>query len=392
MRRWAILALILAGALVSCAAWIVWEFRRPAPRGILSEVYARFDVAHPGRGVADYPGNTAVDIPKSYASILMGELQRTRNGIEPELSSLAGVAGQWLLDNARLDPLGRAGWGVPVAWDAYGDGSINPANTVYAISTGIVVDALLDWMETDPSSPGDEIRAIVKESLLPFARLRTPSGLLPYSLRESDQRYDTFKSAAYLAGQMQRFAKYLDDEDADQLSSAADATVRSLIDHHHVSPSGGWYWKYSIQEDVTNDLAHASYIVDGLETYAAEGGRLAVEIELRAVVDHLKEFVDSDTVRAWPAIQANIAGPARLYDLGMALVMGCRHPSLQHLGDVAQRSVDRYRRKDGFTRYPVVNSKDELVVNEYEAYLWRGLIACSTARAMVKRCSGIVAR
>ncbi|MGB3272416.1 MAG: hypothetical protein WBA66_05925 [Xanthobacteraceae bacterium] len=383
MHRRAILALILVVAFESCAAWIIWKSGHPGPQDILSQVYARFDSTYPGRGVADYPGNTIVDIPKSYAAILMAELQRARNGISPDLPDLAGVAGRWLLDNARLDSSKRTGWGVPVAWDAYGDGSINPANTVYSISTGIVVDALLDWMETDPSAPGEEILVTVEKSLLEFARWRTPSGLLPYSLQESDQKYDTFNPAAYLAGQMQRFSKYANEEVAEQLRYAADATVRSLVDNHYVSPSGAWYWKYSIQEDVTNDLAHASYIVDGLETYAAEGGRLTAEIKLQAVVDHLKEFVDGDTLRAWPIIQVNIPRPARLYDLGMALVMGCRHPSLEHLGEIARRSIDRYRRKDEFTRYPVVSGKNELIINEYEAYLWRGLIACSTTQAMI---------
>lgn len=383
MRRWAALAIFIVAALVGGAAWIFVGRVYPSPHRLLPEVYARFDAAHPGRGVADYPGNTAVDIPKGYASVLMAELQRTRNGIEPQLSSLATVSGRWLLDNARLDSSGRAGWGVPVAWDAYGDGSVNPANTVYSISTGIVVDALLDWMETDPAAPGDEILATVEESLLAFANRRSPSGLLIYSLQESDQKYDTFNSAAYLAGQMQRFTKYSNERVAAQLKSAADATVRSLIDHHYVSPDGGWYWKYSIQDNIVNDLAHASYIVDGLETYVAEGGKLAGEINISAVVNHLKEFVDGDAVRGWPIMQTNLARPARLYDIGMALVMGCRHTSLRHLAEVAQRNVDRYRRKDGFTRNPVVDGKDELVVNEYEAYLWRGLIACSTSNAMV---------
>lgn len=348
----------------------------------LDQVYQRFDAQFPGRGVTDYPGNTVEDVPKAYASILFAEVTRSSEGIRADLPNLADAAGNWLITNARLDETGVVGWGVPVAWDAYGDGSVNPVNTSYAISTGIVVDALLTWMEASSTAPADEIKAVVEQALTAYAdpRVRTPAGLVPYSLREPDRSYDTFNSAAYIAGQMQRFAKYASSpEIAGRLEDAADATMSSLIANHQESPGGAWFWRYSVQENVANDLAHASYIVDGVQTYIREGGAVSSGVASPAVSAHLGEFADDHgRLRGWPTFQENIDAPARLYDLGMALVFGCSSEPRPQLEEQAKKTIPLHRSDGGFSRYPVGVDKPDLIVKEYEAYLWRGMIACAS--------------
>ncbi|CAD7036271.1 hypothetical protein RHAB21_02504 [Pseudorhizobium halotolerans] len=331
--------------------------------------------------MTDYPGNTVEDVPKAYASVLLAEISRASRRIRGDLPNLADVAGKWLLANSRLDENGVVGWGVPVAWDAYGDGSVNPVNTSYAISTGIVVDALLTWMEASATAPAGEIRAVTEQALAAYAdpMVRTASGLIPYSLRPSDRAYDTFNSAAYIAGQMQRFASYASSpEIADLLKSAADATMASLIAHHQESPGGAWFWKYSLQENVANDLAHASYIVEGIQTYVREGGALNKEIATSAVSQHLEEFGGNDgTLRGWPTFQDNIDAPARLYDVGMALVLGCNSGPHEKLEEQAKKTAPLHRTDQGFSRYPVGVDDPDLIVKEYETYLWRGMVACA---------------
>src|SRR5690606_16494538 len=120
-----------------------------------------------------------------------------------------------------------------------------------------------------------------------------------------DRQYDTFNSAAYLAGQMQRFAKYASSaEIAVRLRASADATVASLFRHRLLSPKGTWYWNYSIQEHISNDFAHASYIVTGLQTYVREDGGLSEQIALGLVVGHLADFSSDDRqLRGWPAFE-----------------------------------------------------------------------------------------
>jgi predicted membrane-bound spermidine synthase len=357
----------------------------------IAELHGHFDPQRPGYGITDYPGNLAADIPKSYAKILQAELGRKRNQIHAELPDLGPAAGRWLLDNADLDNDGIVGWGVPIAWDAYGDGSVNPANTAYTISTAIVVESLLDWMEQDPTSPGAEILSVVEAALLPFADpdMRSPSGLAPYSFIMTDRQYDTFNPAAYLAGQLQRFSRITTDEAlAGALRDAADSTVQALLDHRQINPAtGSWYWYYSVQETVANDLPHASYIIHGLFDYAKYGGALSNKLDLDAVIAHIEEFEAPATaeretyIRGWPRLREDVDSPARSYDIGMAMSLVCRLGYSPGLQATLSSMLPTYRSEDGaFLKYPAGSDFAEpLRVNEYEAYLYDGAVACASA-------------
>lgn len=385
-----ILGLIITTATLATLTALLWlrtndsNWEKTGSSDLVAELYGRFDPKKPGFGAADYPGNAAVHIPKSYAAILFAEVERSRGDLLPQLPNLAATAGNWLLDHADLDKDGQVGWGVPIAWDAYGDGSENPANTTYTISTAIVVDALLTWMERDSSSPKQRIFDTVTEALRPFAgpKYRSPSGLLPYSFRSSDLPYDTFNPAAYMAGQLQRFSQLTPDQPlATALRQAADDTVQVLLNEKKINPAtGSWYWQYSIQESVANDLPHASYIIDGLRTYRLHGGRLADRIDMNAVLNHLHEFHDKAAghVRAWPLLQQNIDRAARTYDLGMAMSLACAAPETASLAQVFQAEIPKYRDdRNGYLKYPAgSNYAPPLIVNEYEAYLYRGAIDC----------------
>lgn len=345
----------------------------------LPRVYALFDPNHPGRGGTDYPGDAIEDIPKSYAMILLAETERSKRRIALSLPNLAPVAGGWLLDNARLNENGVIGWGLPVAWDAYGDGSTNPANTIYSISTAIVVDALLTWSET-ANAPKSRIQKTVEAALIAFIdeAVSTPAGLLPYSLEPADRPYDTYNSAAYLAGQMQRYSTLTQDAAlAEKLRRAADRTVKVLIEQHQETSTKRWYWYYSKQEKNANDLPHAGYIVDGLRTYIRYGGALSQRIDLEAANLHLLDFIHGGKLTGWPSFR-EIDLPPRLYDIGMAMHLSCGYPALSELATALATQVTRHAADRGFSKYPT-DLKDVPVsrVNEYEAYLWRGLVACS---------------
>jgi len=407
------LAILLAAIVIGAGVWLLAD--RASAVGILANLgvfepakktnpveslYERFASGNPGRGVTDYPGNTVEDIPKSYAMILKAETIRQRHGYLEDLPSLAHEAGNWLLDNSDLDNDGIIGWGVPVAWDAYGDGSENPVHTAYTISTAIVVDALLDWMQADPLAPGARILSTVEMALAPFTgpEYRSPSGMSSYSFTPQDRPYDTFNPAAYLAGQMQRFSRLTHDASlALKLQNAADDTMLALLEHRKVNPiTGSWYWTYSVQEEISNDLPHASYIIDGILVYVANSGRLADEFDIPAVTDHLREFTDRSAgfVRGWPFLQDDIDRSVRSYGLGMAMSLTCSNSELAGLGLEFSDYVELFRNDDGlYLKRPVGSELGEpLVVNEYEAYLYLGLVQCGLARQRKDAIAGSVMR
>lgn len=353
----------------------------------LQALQQRFDVKQPGYGTTDYPGHTQDHIPKSYAMILLAELDRVNLPEAAAWPDMSLAAGYWLLDNADANGDGIIGWGVPIAWDAYGDGSVNPAHTEYSISTAIVIHALLDWLERGAGAPRERILATIDAAIEPYldpSRL-TPHGLLPYSLQQVDQRYDTFNSAVYLAGQLQRFSHYASPERSARMREAADKTMGSLLAHRRQSPDGAWYWQYSIQENVANDLPHASYIVDGIDTYVRYAGKLAARFELPRVHQHLAEFIPETGpgIRGWPRFQSNIDRMARSYDIGMALSVTCAAPSMRQLSKPLLDAIALYRDGQGnYLRNPVGAKDLEAVrVNEYEAYLYRGVARCAYAEA-----------
>lgn len=347
---------------------------------ILHKVMLSIDLEHPGRGMADYPSDEPADVPKSYAMILLGAIEEAREKHLKEVNELGKKAGDWLLENADANQNGIIGWGVPIAWDAYGDGSVNPENTEYSISTAIAVDALLGWSAYVDEQKAAKILRLVEQALEPYLSesMRTPSGLLPYSLLAQDRVYDTFNSAVYLAGQMQRFSTFTQSvELKKKLQSAADATMVALIDNRKLAQdSGSWYWNYSIQEENPNDLPHAGYIVEGVLTYIDSQGRVGSSFDRQKVFQHLMDFFGVDgKVRGWPAFRPDIVTDARLYDLSIAAQLMCRfkdHPS----GDLFLRYVERYESPEGgYLKYPDGTDGNRKVA-EYESYLYRALKAC----------------
>lgn len=393
-----VLALALAACQPRAAAPAADEFAatRATATAYASQLHAALPPDRPGHGTTDYPGHAEGDVPKAYAMVLLAEVQRLGTAWRAAEPNRAHAAGHWLLEHADENADGVVGWGLPVAWDAYDDGSINPADTEYTISTAIVIDALLSWAERDASAPHERIARTVQAAIEPYldASLWSPSGLAPYSLQPADRRYDTFNPAAYLAGQIQRAslgvadprrrARYLD---------SADATMRALLRHRQIAPgSGHWYWAYSVQQPgLPNDLPHAGYVIDGIRTYIEHGGRLADQFDWYAVLGHLADFrgteKDPDAVRAFPAFHREVTLPARSYDLGFALHLACTETRATHLAPWLAQAVERFRTPAArFLKYPVgtpagLATSPHLVINEYEAYLYRGLTACALAPA-----------
>ncbi|MEZ5482021.1 MAG: hypothetical protein R3E73_07505 [Porticoccaceae bacterium] len=349
----------------------------------LKKLYQRFSPAKPGFGLTDYSKNDQEDIPKAYAKILMAELTRGSISSLSELNDIGVNAGYWLLNNSDLNADGVQGWGVPIAWDAYGDGSINAAHTEYTITTAIVLDALIEWYLAPVSAPKTQVMQQILDAVEPYlnSAVLSSSGLLPYSLRDVDRKYNTFNPAAYLAGQLQRLSLLVKDvELSERLSSVADMTMLALYQNHLINgETGSWYWYYSIEEHVPNDLPHASYIIDGINTYIENSGRYSDKFDIGQIRSHLHEFVDGSRVRVWPLFRKDVAMSARSYDLGMALYLTCSYPELKNLSKKYIAAVDGYLSESGkYLKYPISEGHvNNFSVNEYEAYLYRGLMTCA---------------
>ncbi len=377
-----LLGLLAASATLSLAGAWWWRDRAADPSKIRSNLVAQLDPSFPGRGTTDYPGNTIDDVPKGYAMILKAELLAGfRAGQSGQLSPEGRAAAKFLMAHADERNDGFPGWGVPIAWDPYGDGTINPAHTKYTISTAIVVDSLLDWIEADAQAPRNDVLRLARASLLPYLNEDnlSPSGLLPYSLEPVDRPYDTFNPAAYLAGVLQRFSKLEQDPViAARMRRIADKTVAAHVTHRQTTRDGAWYWHYSISEQVPNDLAHAAYIIYGLQLYAANGGALSDKLDQSAIVRHLADFVNdaSGRIVAWPYFRTDTNMPARSYDMGMGLYLSCRENNKVVTRAIMNNLPAYITPSGGVTKYPSGLGLSTISVREYDAYIILGVSAC----------------
>lgn len=386
------LSFILAITIMGIAAMTLTSCKEtPAPLPTETDyqtLLTQFNPTYPGRGIADYGDNPVADIPKAYAMILMAELHRYQSQKLDAVPALATSAGKWLLTHSDENKNGVIGWGLPFEWDAYGDGSVNPANAEYTISTAIVVDSLLSWMEADQSAPRKEILATIDKALAPYLApdCKTPLGLFPFSLQKPDYKYDTFNPSGYMAGEMQHYSQYVENPEKKRLlRQVADRVVQAVLEQKKIDPAGNWYWTYSAQENNANDMAHAGYIMEGLRTYKKYQGNLAAQVDVDKLLDHLKQFPDKKAqyVRAWPVFRKDIKNPARTYDLGMGLFLAASGPdSLGKLKDQFANATFDYKLPTGeYAKYPcqgagvqaLAAKQAPLVIQEYQAYVLYGL-------------------
>lgn len=325
------------------------------------------DEEFPGKGNIDYGGGVIGDIPKSYAMVLSAEIMRSKFYNDTVLSTRGVNAANWLLANADIDGDGIFGWGVPVAWDAFGDDSENPENTEYTITNGIVINALLDWISFSKNAPKEQIKKIILKVTEPYLNsdsLISPSGLMSYSYQVSDAKYDCFNPSAYMAGQLCRFT-YFFPEEKSKLKNLIDKTFKALLAHKK-EENENWYWNYSVQEEVSNDLPHASYIIDGISQYKKYNGKWANQFDLDKVKNHLLSFQKNDTIYGH---YNRVDYYPRSYGLGIALKVAVDLQLPQSYIQVVLNNITDY-----IIDSTVFKTRDkQVIINEYQAYVVYGL-------------------
>ncbi|MCW5898522.1 MAG: hypothetical protein KIT10_04560 [Flavobacteriales bacterium] len=360
----------------------------PPPIAAYEDLRARFDVARPGFGAIDYPGFPEGDVSKAYAMVLQAELNRVASEGDP-LSELGRNASDRLLRNASTDDRGHRGWGLPVAWDAFGDGSENPSNALYTISTALAIEALLDQVDHDHIAPLEAIQVLLDTVIAPFAqgRFDSPSGMIAYSAEPADSPYDCFNPAIAMAGQLQRYAMlFPDGPHAAACRTTADRNMAVLLEHVQRSKAGHWFWHYSITEQVPNDLPHALYIIAGVRNYIRFGGTHAWRFDMASVHGHLNDFIAPGRKggwHQWPLFREDLKEipPPRLYDVGIALRYCVEMGEERWSTELAELS-QAYRDEQG--RYRKCIGCDQ-VINEYEANLLNGLSHFFLRKPAVRR-------
>lgn len=347
------------------------------------------NIKRPGFGKSDYGNHDIVDIPKAYAMFLSAELMKYQSLNGNYDLKMATNAGQWLLKNSDLNNNGIVGWGVPIAWDAFGDNSINEKNAEYTIATGIVLNSLMDWMELAPKkAPHKKIHSILRQAIKPYLDndIFSSTGLFNYSLKLVDRKYNCFNPAVYIAGQMQRYSMFARNKEfKNKIKKSVDKVMRAAIKYKKVDARGGWYWSYSVEEDnVPNDLAHAGYVIDGIMTYINHAGTLKEQFDKKAILKHLEYFYDKNG-SVWyfhPSFYKNKKLSPRLYGLGMILYIYSKYIKDKQITSSLLKYTQNYKLPNSlYSRW----QNEDLVITEYLTYLMYGITSSDYYREDCKK-------
>lgn len=254
----------------------------------------QLDPLHPGRG-QDIFNDTLKDRAMAYALILRAEAHRFASTAAPDAQDRVMTCAAWLMANSDLNGDGIPGYGLADPWDAFGDGTTNPAFQEYVITTAMCVEALQDRYDLLNDTTGlAAMRTLVLACVEPFLsdRYDSPGGLLTYSRNPNDAQHDVFNSSIHMAGQLQRMASWVEDPVwRNKLTRKADGIISVLVAHQKRTTEGALFWTYGLTPDSPpNDLLHASYIVEGIREYRAFGG--SVKVDFEAAIANFGAFAD----------------------------------------------------------------------------------------------------
>jgi hypothetical protein len=311
---------------------------RTAGRKAYEKLIAKFPEDRQGFGVDTHLG--AVDHqPMTYGLVLSAEAIRLKHAPNEDSRRRVTKATAWLLENQDLDGDGKPGWGLPQPWDAWADGTTNPAHQPYTITTAICLDSLLDALavpELWTDAQRDEIRGLMRKIVLRWCRELWSEGYgggyFWYSPDPNDEVFGINASVMFLGSMSRLLAEQpgvFSDDERQLVQERADVLARAVV--QTVKPREGLpFWKYApapnrynnIQD---NDLVHHVYILWGVETYRDCGGRVKLPWTRAQAIASVDCFWRDGRMWALPQDAPAEPGgaisksPPTLWSVGMAL-------------------------------------------------------------------------
>lgn len=283
---------------------------------LYADILALFNTAAPGYGLDAFTPTESMHHAMAYALFASAESYRARATRQRDARDNAWLAAQWLIDHPNHTDDGRIGWGLPFAWDAFQDGSVNPADTIYTITTALAIQALLDAYELfrKPALLETAIRSARAFTEDAFDRIGDEL-VFWYSHLPHDS-YHVINVSAMLLGQLQRLSRF-----EPGFAQYADMAVQYILNRQQRDELGYVYWLYGgdkwpeSRPNRPNDLVHEAYTIQGLVDYVRYGGTFREEIDLHELYRSLERFLRDGNVLELP----NESRPARLWGVGAAV-------------------------------------------------------------------------
>ena len=222
----------------------------------LQRLLSTMDAKRPGYGFDHY---AKADVHNAEAYAIMATVFA-----KLDLHEEARNSADWLLRDG-MKPSGF-GWGIPFSWDAFGDGTVNPQETIYGVSVALATRALLDVCTGSGQKEYCDGAFSALDYYMQFRTEESDGGYFWYS-NQSHDAIDVYNVSALLAAQYARAGKLIGRRD---YLEVADRTAQHLWSRRTEDDMGVW-WSYSSKNTTPNDLVHAVMMAEGLREYSNYG-------------------------------------------------------------------------------------------------------------------------
>jgi hypothetical protein len=254
---------------------------------------------------------TIEEQPMTYGLVLSAESLHFRATHGEESRRRIRKAVRWLLDNQDLDKDGKPGWGLPQPWDAFSDGTLNPTNQPYTITTAIVLNGLMDSLTLDDfwsRTERKEVDAVMAKVAMRWCKeiwsKGYGGGYFWYSPSAVDDIF-AVNSPSMFTGSLARLLR--DHGDAFSRSeralvqSRADDMARAIVSTVELR-QGLPFWDYrpNYKPQQPNDLLHHIYTLWGIETYRDCGGRIKLPWTRDQAIASVDEFWKDGQIMEYP--------------------------------------------------------------------------------------------
>lgn len=364
----------------------------PLRAGDLARDYALLIAMFPEdrAGLGLDPGGATDDQPMTYGLVLAAESLRASRTGDSEPRRRVQKAVRWLMDNRDLDGDGKPGWGLPHAWDAGADGTVNPPHTCYTITTAIVLEGLVEALAVPDLWSDDEareIRGLVRDVLVRWCRELWAEGYGGgyYRYSTADDFFSINAPAMMLSPQARFLERY-----GDEFPAADHELVRARLDglaaavvHTAERRGGAPFWDYMavpnrLNSKRPNDAVHQAYILWGIETYREHGGRVEIPWTNADAVASLERFWEDGKLMFFARDEPGLtpgraAQPANLWGSGMVLACVARWGSQEQVERSCAALVDAHGPLPRQREYPASYRDDARFYPRHAAHVLWGL-------------------
>lgn len=331
------------------------------------------------------------DQPMTYGLVLSSEAIHYKWIPNDESYERVKNAVKWLVDNSDLNEDGNPGWGLPQAWDAFSDGTINPENHPYTITTAIVLEGLLDalsienfWTEKEER----EIKKLIADVILYWLKNvykgNETMGYLGYSEEPTDMFYTPNVSGMFLSSIVRALEEQdgiFEESEKEFIMGRTHAIMNQLVNTVQLD-NGVPYWEYGDNPNVyktprPNDLVHHVYILWGIEEYRKYFDKVEIPFNIEESLQSLDYFWKEDKILLLPQNNGQIntnENPANLWGVGMMLAFYAKYGEYEKADKVIEVINRDYGPIPELKMWPrYFSSEDNNFYERYAAHVLLGL-------------------